>query len=29
MVSAIQTGAAAGMQTLEMSLKRLKDRGLI
>lgn len=29
MVSAIQTGAAAGMQTLEMSLKRLKERGLI
>ena len=29
MVSAIQTGAAAGMQTLEMSLKRLKENGLI
>ncbi|MFJ7882518.1 type IV pilus twitching motility protein PilT [Pseudomonas sp. NPDC096917] len=29
MVSAIQTGGAVGMQTLEMSLKRLKDRGLI
>ena len=29
MASAIQTGAAVGMQTLEMSLKRLKERGLI
>ncbi|KQB52646.1 type IV pili twitching motility protein PilT [Pseudomonas endophytica] len=29
MASAIQTGGAAGMQTLEMSLKRLKDKGLI
>ena len=29
MISAIQTGAAAGMQTLEMSLKRLKENGLI
>ena len=29
MVSAIQTGAAVGMQTLEMSLKRLKDKGVI
>lgn len=29
MVSAIQTGATAGMQTLEMSLKRLKENGLI
>ena len=27
MVSAIQTGAAVGMQTLEMSLKRLRDKG--
>ena len=29
MVSAIQTGAAVGMQTLEMSLQRLKERGVI
>ncbi|MFP3516359.1 type IV pilus twitching motility protein PilT [Pseudomonas sp. SIMBA_077] len=29
MVSAIQTGGATGMQTLEMSLKRLKEKGLI
>lgn len=29
MVSAIQTGGAVGMQTLEMSLKRLRDRGEI
>ena len=29
MVSAIQTGAALGMQTLEMSLKRLQEKGLI
>ena len=28
MVSAIQTGAAVGMQTLEMSLNRLRERGL-
>ena len=29
MVSAIQTGAAVGMQTLEMSLKRLRGAGVI
>lgn len=29
MVSAIQTGAAVGMQTLEMSLKRLRGTGII
>ncbi|WP_426211510.1 type IV pilus twitching motility protein PilT [Pseudomonas sp. TWR2-1-1] len=29
MVSAIQTGAAVGMQTLEMSLKRLRGAGII
>ncbi|MCU1728249.1 type IV pilus twitching motility protein PilT [Pseudomonas sp. 7P_10.2_Bac1] len=29
MVSAIQTGGAVGMQTLEMSLKGLKENGLI
>ena len=29
MVSAIQTGAAVGMQTLEMSLKRLSGAGVI
>jgi len=29
MVSAIQTGAAVGMQTLEMSLKRLRGAGMI
>ena len=27
MVTAIQTGGALGMQTLEMSLKRLRDKG--
>lgn len=29
MVSAIQTGATFGMQTLEMSLERLKEKGLV
>ncbi len=28
MVSAIQTGAAVGMQTLEMGLNRLREQGL-
>ena len=28
MVSAIQTGGALGMQTLEMSLNRLREQGV-
>ena len=29
MLSAIQTGGAVGMQTLEMGLERLREKGLI
>ena len=29
MASVIQTGAAVGMQTLDMSVKRLQERGII
>jgi twitching motility protein PilT len=29
MASVIQTGAAVGMQTLDLSVKRLQERGII